>query len=71
MLSVLTDQSMHSPWEIRIFKGGENIPGDVGEDGVSVAASQSLATRDFPCETNQDSFPCNKTGKIRMNVMSP
>ena len=52
-----------------MFKGGENIPGDMGEDGVSVVASQSLATQDFTCEINPDLFPCNKTGKTRMNVI--
>ena len=51
-----------------MFKGGKNIPGDMGEDGVSVVASQSLATWDFTCEINPDSFPCNKTRKIRMNL---
>ena len=55
-----------------MFKGGENIPGDMGEDGVSVVASQSPATQDFTCEINLDLFPCNKTRKIRMNVtLSP
>ena len=56
------------PGKSRMFKGGENIPGDMGEDGVSVVASQSLATRDFTCEINPDLFPCNKARKIRMNV---
>ena len=48
-----------------MLKGRENIPGDIGEDDVSIAASQSLACRDFTCEINTDSFPCNKTRKIR------
>ena len=60
------------PGESRIFSGRENIPGDVGEDDVSIAASQSLATRDFTCEINPDLFPCNKTGKIGTNItLSP
>ena len=45
---------MHSPWESRMFKGGKNIPGDIGEDGVSVAASKSLAIRDLNYEINLD-----------------
>ena len=51
-----------------MFKGGENIPGDMEEDGVSVVASQSLATQDFTCEINRDLFLCNKTRKIKTNV---
>ena len=38
------------PSESRVFKGGENNPGDVGEVGVNVAAFQFLATWDFTCE---------------------
>ena len=64
----ISDGSMHSPRESRMFKGGEKISGDMGEDGVSVAPSQSLATRDFTCEINPDFIPCNKTEKIRTNV---
>ena len=51
-----------------MFKGGKNIPEDMGEDGVSVVASQSIAIQDFTCEINPALFPCNKTRKIRMNV---
>ena len=32
------------PGKSRMFKGGKNIPGYMGEDGMSVAASQSLAS---------------------------
>ena len=60
------------PGKSRMSLGGENIPGDVGEDGVSVAASQSHATWGFTCEINPDLFPHNKMGKIGMNVtLSP
>ena len=51
-----------------MFKGGENNLGDMGEDGVSIAASQSLANWDFTYEINLDLFPCNKKGKITPNV---
>ena len=55
-----------------MFKGGKNILRDMGEDGVSVADSQSLATQDFIHEINLDSFPYNKARKIRTNVtLSP
>ena len=47
------------PVESRMFSGGENIPGDVGEVGVTVAASQSHAIWDFTREINLDSFPHN------------
>ena len=54
------------------MKGGENIPGDMGEDTVSVAASQSLANWDFTYEINLDLFPFNKAGKITMKeTLSP
>ena len=55
-----------------MFKGGKNIPEDIGEDSVSVVAFKSLATQDFTCEINPDLFPCNKERKIRKNVtLSP
>ena len=55
-----------------MFKGGKNTTGDMGEDDVSIAAFQSLATLNITCEINLDSFPCNKTRKIRTNVtLSP
>ena len=38
------------PGKTGVFKGGEKNPGDVEEDYVSVATSQSLATRVFICE---------------------
>ena len=39
---------------------------------MSVASSQSLATRDFTFEINPDPFTCNKAKKIRTNVtLSP
>ena len=41
----------------------------MGEHGVSIVASQSLATQDFTCEINPDSFPYKKTEKIRTNVI--
>ena len=38
------------PGESRVFKGGKNCPGGMGENYVSVVASRSLATQDFPYE---------------------
>ena len=52
-----------------MFKRGKNIPVGMGEDGVSIVTSQSLATKDFTCEINPDTFLCNILGKIRMNVI--
>ena len=40
----------------------------MGEVGVSDAASQSHATRDFTCEEIPDPFPGLKTGKIGESV---
>ena len=52
-----------------MFKGGKNTTGDMGEDDVSIAAFQSLATLNITCEINPDSFPCKKTRKIRTNII--
>ena len=53
-----------SQLEKRGFSGGEMPSRVVGEGGVPVAASQSLATRDFTCELIPDSFLSPKTVKI-------
>ena len=55
-----------------MFKGGKNTTGDMGEDDVSIAAFQSLATLNITCEINLDSFPCkkNKENKNKYNTES-
>ena len=58
------DPDMYSPSLRDVVLGRREPSRVVGEGGVPVVASQSLATQDFTCELIPDSFLSPKTVKI-------